>query len=82
MDLAARHGIDGDEVGSPTADGIDPATGGRVGRFADGSQAEAEAAIAARRAFDRSARCREEIFGPFVELKHIEQAPGALSLDA
>ncbi len=82
MDVAARHRIDGDEVGSPTADGIDPATGDRVERFADGGQAEAEAAIAARRAFDRSARCRGEIFGPFVALKHIDQAPGALSLDA
>src|SRR5919199_3164280 len=55
MDIAARHWIDGNEIGDPTVDSIDPATGDRVGRFADGGRAEAEAAIAAaRRAFDRS----------------------------
>ena len=55
MDIVARHWIDGNEVGDPTVDSIDPATGDRVGRFADGGRAEAEAAIAAaRRAFDRS----------------------------
>ena len=55
MDVTARHWINGDEVGNPTVDSIDPATGDRIGRFADGGRAEAEAAIAsARRAFDRS----------------------------
>jgi betaine-aldehyde dehydrogenase len=55
MDVTARHWIDGDEVGNPTVDSIDPATGDCVGRFADGGRAEAEAAIAsARRAFDCS----------------------------
>jgi betaine-aldehyde dehydrogenase len=55
MDFTARHWIDGDEVGDPTVDSIDPATGDRLGRLADGGRAEAEAAIgAARRAFDRN----------------------------
>jgi betaine-aldehyde dehydrogenase len=55
MDIAARHWIDGESVGDPTVDSIDPATGERVGRFANGGRAEAEAAVAAaRRAFDNT----------------------------
>src|SRR4051794_37230827 len=55
MDVTARHWIDGQEVGDPTMDSIDPATGDRVGSFADGGETEVQAAImAARHAFDRS----------------------------
>lgn len=53
----AAHVIAGEAVrGAAFADSIDPATGALIGRFSDGGQAEAEAAIAAaRQAFDRTA---------------------------
>jgi betaine-aldehyde dehydrogenase len=55
MDLTARHWIDGDEAGDPTVESTDPATGDEIGRFADGDEAVAKAAVAAaRHAFDRS----------------------------
>ena len=55
MSFTARHWIDGEPAGSPTMDNIDPATGERIGRFADGGLPETGAAVAcARRAFDRS----------------------------
>ena len=55
LDIIARHWIDGSEVGEPTVHSLDPATGERVGRFADGDEAAAQAATgAARTAFVRS----------------------------
>ncbi|MFJ2865456.1 aldehyde dehydrogenase family protein [Kitasatospora sp. NPDC087314] len=48
MKPTALHWINGAWVDSPThADSIDPATGETIGRYADGGEAEAEAAIAA-----------------------------------
>jgi betaine-aldehyde dehydrogenase len=70
MDIAARHWIDGESVGDPTVDSIDPATGERVGRFANGGRAEAEAAVAAaHRAFDNTdwaaaPRLRQNVLSP------------------
>jgi betaine-aldehyde dehydrogenase len=50
----ARHWIDGAQLGSElVADSYNPATGELLGRFADGGEAEARAAVgAARRAFE------------------------------
>lgn len=54
-DVTVRHWIDGEQTGDPTVESTDPATGDRVGRFADGDEAVAKAAVAAaRHAFDRS----------------------------
>jgi betaine-aldehyde dehydrogenase len=54
LDITARHWIEGSEAGEPTIESLDPATGERIGRFADGDAAAAQAAIgAARTAFDR-----------------------------
>ena len=52
----AKHWIDGEWVGSDTvSDSVNPATGELLGRWADGGEAEARAAVAAaRRAFDTS----------------------------
>jgi betaine-aldehyde dehydrogenase len=52
----AKHWIEGEWVGSDSlSDSINPATGEVLGRWADGGEAEARAAIsAARRAFDGS----------------------------
>ena len=52
----AKHWIDGEWIGSDAVtESINPATGEVLGRFADGGEAEARAAIAAaRRAFDTS----------------------------
>src|SRR5580698_5513874 len=54
MSEIARNWIDGEWVGSGTvSESINPATGAVLGRWADGGEAEARAAIAAaRRAFD------------------------------
>ena len=55
MDMSARHWIDGEFVGQPTVDSIDPASGERVGRLPTAAGRRREAAVtAARRAFDRS----------------------------
>ena len=54
-EMAVRHWIDGGEEGDPVAESLDPATGERVGRFADGDETTAQAAVgAARQASDRS----------------------------
>ncbi len=52
----AEHWIDGEWVGCDTvSESINPATGAVLGRWADGGEAEARAAIAAaRRSFDTS----------------------------
>ncbi|MCA7904271.1 aldehyde dehydrogenase family protein [Burkholderia cepacia] len=52
----ALHWIDGEWIGSPAhRDSFDPATGAVIGRYADGGEAEARAAVtAASRAFDRT----------------------------
>jgi betaine-aldehyde dehydrogenase len=57
----AKHWIDGDWIGSDTvSESINPATGKVLGRWADGGEAEARAAIeAARRAFDTSLWSRD-----------------------
>jgi betaine-aldehyde dehydrogenase len=57
----AKHWIDGEWVGSDTvSESINPATGEVLGRWADGGEAEARAAIAAaRRAFDTSLWSRD-----------------------
>ena len=57
----AKHWIDGDWIGSDTvSESINPATGEVLGRWADGGEAEARAAIAAaRRAFDTSLWSRD-----------------------
>jgi betaine-aldehyde dehydrogenase len=52
----AKHWIDGEWVGSDSvSESINPATGEVLGRWADGGEAEARAAVAAaRRAFETS----------------------------
>src|SRR5260370_8823640 len=61
MSEIAKHWIDGEWIGSdPVWDSINPATGAVLGRWADGGEAEARAAIAAaRRAFDTSPWSRD-----------------------
>ena len=56
MSEIAKHWIDGEWVGSETvSESVNPATGAVLGRWADGGEAEARAAIAAaRRAFSTS----------------------------
>src|SRR5260370_14953472 len=61
MSEIAKHWIDGEwpESGTVSAS-INPATGAVLGRWADGGEAEARAAIAAaRRAFDTSPWSRD-----------------------
>ncbi len=50
MVLAVRHWIDGKPAGDARAESHDPATSVIIGRFADGGEAEAKAAVAAARA--------------------------------
>ena len=54
MSEIAKHWIDGEWTGSGTvSESVNPATGAVLGRWADGGEAEARAAIAAaRRAFE------------------------------
>jgi acyl-CoA reductase-like NAD-dependent aldehyde dehydrogenase len=61
MSDIAMHWIDGEWVDSPTvSESVNPATGAVLGRWADGGEAEARAAIAAaRRAFEKSAWARD-----------------------
>jgi acyl-CoA reductase-like NAD-dependent aldehyde dehydrogenase len=61
MSEIAKHWIDGEWTGSGTvSESINPATGAVLGRWADGGEAEARAAIAAaRRAFDTSPWSRD-----------------------
>jgi betaine-aldehyde dehydrogenase len=61
MSEIAKHWIDGEWIGSGTvSDSINPATGAVLGRWADGGEAEARAAIAAaRRAFGTSPWSRD-----------------------
>src|ERR1700728_33242 len=61
MSEIARHWIDGEWVGSDTvSESVNPAAGAVLGRWADGGEAEARAAIAAaRRAFDTSPWSRD-----------------------
>ena len=56
MSEIAKHWIDGEWTGSGTvSESVNPATGAVLGRWADGGEAEARAAVAAaRRAFDTS----------------------------
>jgi acyl-CoA reductase-like NAD-dependent aldehyde dehydrogenase len=57
----AKHWIDGEWTGSDiVSESINPATGEVLGRWADGGEAEARAAIAtARRAFDTTGWSRD-----------------------
>jgi betaine-aldehyde dehydrogenase len=61
MSEIAKHWIDGEWVGSGTiSESVNPATGAVLGRWADGGEAEARAAIAAaRRAFETSPWSRD-----------------------
>jgi betaine-aldehyde dehydrogenase len=61
MSDVAKHWIDGEWTGSDTvAESINPATGEVLGRWADGGEKEARAAVAAaRRAFDISDWARD-----------------------
>ena len=61
MSEIAKHWIDGEWVGSDTvSESVNPATGAVLGRWADGGEAEARAAIAAaRRAFETSPWSRD-----------------------
>ena len=61
MSEIAKHWIDGEWAGSGTvSESVNPATGAVLGRWADGGEAEARAAIAAaRRAFDTSPWSRD-----------------------
>src|SRR5579871_6747624 len=61
MSEIAKHWIDGEWTGSGTvAESVNPATGAVLGRWADGGEAEARAAVAAaRRAFDTSPWSRD-----------------------
>ena len=54
MSEIAKHWIDGEWTGSGSvSESVNPATGAVLGRWADGGEAEARAAVAAaRRAFD------------------------------
>jgi betaine-aldehyde dehydrogenase len=63
MSEIARHWIDGEWVRSGTvSESINPATGAVLGRWADGGEAEARAAIAvARRAFDTASWSRDRV---------------------
>ena len=61
MSEIAKHWIDGEWTGSGTvSESVNPATGAVLGRWADGGEAEARAAVAAaRRAFDTSSWSRD-----------------------
>jgi betaine-aldehyde dehydrogenase len=61
MSEIAKHWIDGEWVGSETvSESVNPATGAVLGRWAEGGEPEARAAIAAaRRAFSTSAWSRD-----------------------
>src|SRR6266478_3759388 len=61
MSEIAKHWIDGEWTGSGTvSESVNPATGAMLGRWADGGEAEARAAIAAaRRAFETSPWSRD-----------------------
>jgi acyl-CoA reductase-like NAD-dependent aldehyde dehydrogenase len=61
MSTIAEHWIDGEWIGSDTvSESINPATGEVLGRWADGGETEARAAIAAaRRAFDTTLWSRD-----------------------
>jgi acyl-CoA reductase-like NAD-dependent aldehyde dehydrogenase len=61
MSEIAKHWIDGEWIGSDTvSESINPATGAVLGRWADGGEAEARAAVAAaRRAFDTAPWSRD-----------------------
>jgi acyl-CoA reductase-like NAD-dependent aldehyde dehydrogenase len=61
MSEIAKHWIDGEWIGSGTVlESVNPATGAVLGRWADGGEAEARAAVAAaRRAFDTSPWSRD-----------------------
>jgi acyl-CoA reductase-like NAD-dependent aldehyde dehydrogenase len=61
MSEIAKHWIAGEWTASDTvSESVNPATGAVLGRWADGGQAEARAAIAAaRRAFDASPWSRD-----------------------
>src|SRR5580692_10492787 len=61
MSEIAKHWIDGEWTGSGTVkESINPATGAVLGRWADGGEDEARAAIAAaRRAFDTTPWSRD-----------------------
>jgi betaine-aldehyde dehydrogenase len=61
MSDVAKHWVDGEWIGSDrVSESINPATGAVLGRWADGGEAEARAAIAAaRRAFDTSIWSRD-----------------------
>jgi betaine-aldehyde dehydrogenase len=63
MSEIAKHWIDGEWAGSGTvSESIDPATGAVLGRWADGGEAEACAAIAAaRRAFDTTSWSQDRV---------------------
>jgi acyl-CoA reductase-like NAD-dependent aldehyde dehydrogenase len=61
MSEIVKHWIDGEWTGSGTvSESVNPATGAVLGRWADGGEAEARAAVAAaRRAFDTSPWSRD-----------------------
>jgi betaine-aldehyde dehydrogenase len=61
MSDIAKHWIDGEWTGSDTvSESVNPATGAVLGRWADGGEAEARAAVAAaRRAFETSPWSRD-----------------------
>ena len=61
MSEIAKHWIDGEWTGSGTvSESVNPATGAVLGRWTDGGEAEARAAVAAaRRAFDTSPWSRD-----------------------
>ena len=61
MSEIAKHWIDGEWTGSDTvSESVNPATGALLGRWTDGGEAEARAAVAAaRRAFETSSWSRD-----------------------
>jgi len=61
MSEIAKHWIDGEWTGSDTvSEAVNPATGALLGRWTDGGEAEARAAVAAaRRAFETSSWSRD-----------------------
>jgi acyl-CoA reductase-like NAD-dependent aldehyde dehydrogenase len=91
MSEIAKHWIDGEWTGSGTvSESVNPATGAVLGRWADGGEAEARAAVAAaRRAFYRPALLevedvdteivQKEVFGPVATFEVFDTEADAIA---
>ena len=90
MSQIAKHWIDGEWAGSGTvSESVNPATGAVLGRWADGGEAEARAAIAAAGAFYRPALLevedvnteivQKEVFGPVATFEVFDTETDAIA---